>query len=320
MKYRVLGSVAAAAAIAFAQPVIYLAQAGKAGEILADARKAIGGGKLDALNTFTVDAGVQRNVGGMQLNADVEILLEFPDKYARVETLNGGPGMMISGGGTTGFNGERALQKVGAGGMGGGNMVIRMGGSGGPMPSAAPAEKPTPEQLEQMKATALRGSKTEASRLMLGWFAMAHPIAHAEYTYLGEAESVEGKAFVIEAKSADGLAARLFIDERSHLPLMVTYQAAKPRMVTQSIGAPGGGHGGTQGGGAAEQLQNALNQPPDMADFTVYFEDWRDADGLKFPFKMRRAVEGTTTEEWSVSKVKVNPKIDAKKFAVDSGS
>ena len=314
MKYRVLGSVAAAAAIAFAQPVSYLAQAGRAAEILAATRKAIGGGKLESLKTFSVQSDVQRNMGGMQLNADVEILLELPDKYARAETLNGGPGMMIAGGGSTGFNGERALQKVGAGGMGGGNMVIRTGG-GGPLPSPA-TEKPSPEQLEQMKTTALRSSKTEASRLMLGWFAMAHPIVHAEYTYLGEAESVEGKAFVIEAKDADGFAARLFIDEQSHLPLMVTYKAAKPRMVTQTMGAPAGGHA-APAGGAMAQVQEALKQPPEMADFTVYFEDWRDADGVKFPFKMRRASGGDTTEEWSVSKVKVNPKIDPKKFAVE---
>jgi hypothetical protein len=314
MKYRVLGSVAAAAAIAFAEPVTYLAQeAGRAAEILTAARKAIGGGKINALKTFSVQSEVQRNVGGMQLNADVEISLELPDKYARVETLNGGPGMMISGGGATGFNGERVLQKIGAGGMGG-SMVIRMGGGGGPLPSG-PGEKPTPEQIEQMKATALRGSKVEASRLMLGWFAMAHPIAHAEYSYLGEAQSVEGKAFVIEAKSADGLAARLFIDEQSHLPLMVTYKAAKPRVVTQTVSAPAAGHGAAPQSGDA--VKDAASQAPEMADYTVYFEDWRDADGVKFPFKMRRATGGDTTEEWSVSKVRLNPKIDAKKFAVE---
>jgi hypothetical protein len=315
MKYRVLGSVAAAAAIAFAEPVSYLAQeAGRAAEILASARKAIGAGKIDSLKTFSVQSEVQRNVGGMQLNADVEISLELPDKYARVETLNGGPGMMITGGGATGFNGERVLQKIGAGGMGG-SMVIRMGG-GGPLPSGS-GEKPTPEQLEQMKAAALRGSKVEASRLMLGWFAMAHPIAHAEYSYLGEAQSVEGKAFVIEAKNADGLAARLFIDEQSHLPLMVTYKAAKPRVVTQTMSAPAGAHGAAPQTEAVKTAQDAANQTPEMADYTVYFEDWRDADGVKFPFKMRRATGGNTTEEWSISKVKLNPKIDAKKFAVE---
>jgi hypothetical protein len=191
-----------------------------------------------------------------------------------------------------------------------------MGGGGGPAPSA---EKPSPEQLEQMKVSALRSSKVEASRLMLGWFAMAHPAAHAEYTYLGEAESVEGKAFVIEAKNADGFAARLFIDEESHLPLMVTYKAALPRMVTQTMGAPAGGHAAA-GAEVRRQTENALNQPPAMADYTVYFEEWRDADGVKFPSRMRRATDGSTVEEWSISKIKLNPKIDAKKFAVESGS
>jgi hypothetical protein len=136
MKYRVLGSVAAAAAIAFAQPVGYLAQeAGRASEILAAARKAIGGGRLDALKTFSAQCEVQRNVGGMQFNSDVEISLELPDKYARVENMSGGSGMMIAGGGATGFNGDRVLQKIGAG-LGVGGMVIRMGGGGGPMPSS----------------------------------------------------------------------------------------------------------------------------------------------------------------------------------------
>jgi hypothetical protein len=224
--------------------------------------------------------------------------------------------MMISGGGATGFNGERVLQKIGAG-PGGGGMMIRMGGSGNALP---PTEKPAPEQLEQMKIAALRNSKNEASRLMLGWFAMAHPAARAEYTYLGEAESVEGKAYVLEAKSADGLAARLFIDERTHLPLMVTYKGAQPRVVNQSVNVSGAGHVVTQGPDAQKQTQDAQRQQPATADFTIYFEDWGDADGLKFPFKLRRATEGNTVEEWSLSKAKVNPKIDPKKFAVDSGS
>jgi hypothetical protein len=316
MKYRVLGTVAVAAAIAFAEPVTYLAQeAGKAAEILAAARKAIGGGRLDSLKTFSVQSDVQRNVGGMQLNSDVEIFLELPDKYARVETMNGGPGMAIAGGGATGFNGGRVLQKVGGGA--GGGMIIRMGGPGG---AAPPEEKPTPEQLEQMKVTALRNSKNEASRLMLGWFAAAHPAAQAEYTYLGEAESVEGKAFVIQAKNADGLAARLFIDEQTHLPLMITYTGTPPRVVNQSMSMGGGGHVVTQTPDPQKQIQEIQRTPAGAVEFTVYFEDWRDADGVKFPFKMRRASDGNTIEEWSLSKAKVNPKLDPKKFAVDSGS
>lgn len=321
MKYRVLGSVALAAVVAFARPVSYLAQeSGKAAEVLALARKAIAGGRIDSLKTFSVESAVQRNVATMQLNSDVEIYVELPDKYARVENSSGGPGLVVAGGGVSGFNGEQSLQRVAANGMAGG-MVIRMGGA----PAPVPAEKPTPEQIEQMRKASLRSARTEASRLMLGWFAMAHPAAQATYTYVGEAESVEGKAYVVDVKNGDGLAARLFIDEQSNLPLMVTYQAAQPRMITQTMSAPAGGHGASPSTAAAaadvqKQMQDLQNQPPQMSDYTIYFEDWRSAEGVKFPFKLRRATGGNTTEEWTVSKIRLNPKIDAKKFAVDSGS
>jgi hypothetical protein len=320
MKYRVLATVAAVAVIAFARPATYLAQeARKAADVLALAHKAIGDKKLDTLKTFSVQSAVQRNVASMQLNSDVEILIEMPDKYARMEQASGGPGMVVAGAGTTGFNGDRPLQKVDGGGMGGG-MVIRMGGGGSF--SNGPAEKKTPEQIDQLQKSMLRSSRIDASRLMLGWFAMAHPAAQAEYVYAGEAESVEGKAYVVDVKNADGLAARLFIDEQTNLPLMVTYKAAAPRVMNQTMSMPAGGHVMTapSQADAEKQVREFQRQEPVMADYTVYFEDWRDADGVKFPFKMRRAMGGTTTEEWTVSKIKVNPKIDAKKFAVDNGS
>jgi hypothetical protein len=85
----------------------------------------------------------------------------------------------------------------------------------------------------------------------------------------------------------------------------------------QTIGG-GGGHAVSQAD-VARQLQDLQKQEPVMTDYSMYFEDWRDAGGVKFPFKMRRAMAGATTEEWSVSKVRINPKIDPKKFAVDGG-
>src|SRR4051812_12274000 len=132
MNYRVLGSVMAAAAIAFAQPVVYIAQeANKALEIIAAARKAIGDNKLDTMKTFSLQGSLQRNVNTMQMNSEIEIVLDLPDKYLRAETPSGNSGgMVVSGGlGAAGFNGDRPLQKVQNGSMlPGGGMVIRMGG------------------------------------------------------------------------------------------------------------------------------------------------------------------------------------------------
>ena len=332
MKLRALVPTALAAAIAFAQPIQFVAQeAGKAAEILAAARKAIG--KVDALQTFSVQSTLQRNSGSMQFTSDVEILLDLPDRYLRAETAagGGGGGMVFSGGGLSGFNGDKPLQRV-TGGPGG--MIIRMGGPGGAAPAGEPAEKPSAEQLEQMSRTLVRNGRNEASRLMLGWFATAHPAARAEYIYVGEAESPDGKAHVIDVKNADNLAARLFIDQHTHLPLMVTYQGPKPRILT--AGGPGpaaqatGGHVVTQSSqplndderrkaqaDAEKQIREMQRQAPEMADYTLFFEEWRDAGGVKFPFKIRRALDGTTTEEWTVTSVKVNPKVDPKRFAGD---
>ena len=337
MNYRALGSVAAAAAIAFAQPVVYVAQGtNKAVEILAAARKAIGEKKLDALKTFSVESSLQRNLGSAQISSDIEIVLDLPDKYLRQETPQGG--MIVAGGGLSGFNGSRPLQKVNFGaGPGPGGMVIRMGGVGAP--PAPSGEKPTPEQLEQMTRTLVRNGQVEASRLMLGWFATAHPAANAEYVYAGEAESPDGKAFVIDVKNADNFNARLFIDQQTNLPLMVTYRAPQPRMMT--AGGPGGPAAAAPAGGGhvvrsepagrepseeerkklradAEKQIEMQRQAPVLVDFAVYFEDWRDAEGVKFPFKMRRASGGTTTEEWTVTRIKVNPKVDPKRFAGES--
>ena len=86
---------------------------------------------------------------------------------------------------------------------------------------------------------------------MLGWFAMAHPSLNAQYTYAGEAESPDGKAYVIDVKNADDFAARLFIDQKTHLPLMVTYKGPQPRMMT--TGGPVAAGGSRRGGSAAAQ-------------------------------------------------------------------
>jgi hypothetical protein len=309
--------------------------ADKTAEVLNGARKAIGDKKLDGLKSLSVNATLQRNVGNMQINSDVELLIELPDKYARSETTTG----PVSGSNTTGFNGDKPLTRANSPMVGGGGgMIIRMGPGGGAFTGNGSDAKPTPEEQEKMNAAMLRSSRQELSRLMLGWFAMTHPSIKAEYSYAGEAESPDGKAYVIDAKNADGFAARLFIDQQTQLPLMLTYQGPQPRMIT--MGGPGGAAGGRQGAPAGgqgramtppteeerkkmredmqKQMADMEKEPPKMIEYTIYFDDWREEDGVKFPHTMRRASGGTTNEEWTITKVKVNPKIDAKKFAIES--
>ncbi|MBA2306509.1 MAG: hypothetical protein H0W08_28300 [Acidobacteria bacterium] len=309
------------------------AQDAKAAEVIGKTRAAIGGAKLEGLTALSLEASMDRNIGARQMSGAVEMFIELPDKYLRSEVSSGMTNMTMN----SGFNGDKAIMPGGGNmSMGpGGAMVFRMG-AGGPAPDAV---KPTPEQLEQLNKTAIRSTRTEISRMMLGWFGAAHPSLHALYTYAGEAESPDGKAHVIDVKDADGFAARLFIDQNNYLPLMVTYQGRQPRVMTSggpTVAAAGGAavaHTQTQAQSQTRQLsdeerkkvrddmekrvaQDIAQQP--TVEFHLFFDDWRQVDGVNFPHKMRRAVAGETTEEWTINKVKINPKIDAKKFAVDA--
>jgi hypothetical protein len=333
MRTRILYIVFVAVVLTLASaPVVFGQQDDRAAQVLATSRKAIGDKTLETLKTMSLQATVQRNVNRMQLSTATEILLEMPDKYVRSDESST-PGV-VTGGMSTGFNGEKPIQPV-QGGLAGGAFVIRMG-PGGPAP--AQSEKLSPEEQERAEKSMVRGAKQELSRLMLGWFAATHPSVSAQYTFAGEAESPDGRAYVIDVTNADGFSARLFIDQRTNLPLMVTYRGPQRQMMTSGPRPPGGpaAHGGGAGGQRTQtapmtdeerkkaqedrnkQIEEMRRQPPVMVDYTLYFDDWQSVDGVQFPHKIRRAAEGTTTEEWTVSKVRINPKIDPKQFTVKS--
>lgn len=332
MRNRVLYSIFVVVVLTLAiAPVAIGGEDARAAQVLTASREAIGGKTLDTLKTLSVESVLQRNINTLQISSDVEILVELPDKYVRSDQPHA-PGM-IAGTMTTGFNGEKAIQPV-QGGSAGGAMVIRMGGPAAPSPEGP---KLTPEEQEKLEKSVVRNQKFELSRLMLGWFATTHPSVGAHYTFAGEAESPDGRAYVIDVTGAEGFAARVFIDQKTNLPLMVSYKAPQRQIITagpgrvMSSGTPA--HGGgtvTHSGGRPpaeeerkrlaedvdKQIAGMQKQPPVMVDYTLYFDEWEPVDGVQFPRRIRRASEGTTTEEWTIGKVRINPKIDAKRFAV----
>src|SRR5687767_10183171 len=69
------------------KPAAFEPEQDKAAEVLANVRKAIGDGKLDRLKTFSFEAKTARNMANGQLLTDVEMYLELPDKYLRVDNV-----------------------------------------------------------------------------------------------------------------------------------------------------------------------------------------------------------------------------------------
>ena len=48
----------------------------------------------------------------------------------------------------------------------------------------------------------------------------------------------------------------------------------------------------------------------------IYYADYRDVDGLKLPFRIRRAVGATTIEETTFDRYRINARVDPRKFEV----
>jgi hypothetical protein len=51
-------------------------------------------------------------------------------------------------------------------------------------------------------------------------------------------------------------------------------------------------------------------------EYRMYYADYRAAGNLKWPFRIRRAVAGATIEETTFDRIRINVKIDARKFEV----
>jgi hypothetical protein len=92
-------------------------------------------------------------------------------------------------------------------------------------------------------------------------------------------------------------------------------------------GAPPAGERGTQPAGRAGQPAvpagergaapaGAGRGPAAPVESRLYFADYRDVDGMQFPFRLRRAVGADTIEETTLDRYKINAKIDPKKFEV----
>lgn len=289
------------------------APAGDPAAILAAAREAIGGEKRLADVKTLVATGRTRQVRGDNLiPIEFEISSEFPDKYIRrdeVPAQENGPT-------TSGFNGNALIQIPPA--------PAPPARAGGPPP-------PTPAQLEAGRAARAGALKQDFARLMLGLFAGSFSSFPLTFTYVGTAEAPQGEADVLDVKGPANFVARFFIYKSTHLPVMLSWQAAAPGGPARgipgrgapppSVPAPGtpppGPPAGTPSRGAAPGMPppgaTPGTPPPESR---MYFADYRDVDGLKLPFRIRRAVGPDTVEETTFDRFRLNAKIDPKKFEV----
>lgn len=316
-----------------AAEVLIVGQGEEARRVLSQLRAALGGeDKLAAVKTVAIEGQVTRSTSNGTSNAsDFELAFELPDKFMKVDVFASMNGMALKR--RTGFNGSEAIEEVDAPpAMGGGGMHIMRMTPGGPLPGG----QATPEQVEAQRKQLLAASRREFTRLTLGMFGASFEAFPVEFKYAGQAESQDGKADVLEVIGPDGFTAKLFVDGKTHLPLMLSWMDKEPLRMTMGPGGAsvaGGGGGGnvqmvTSGarGGSPEEIEKLRQEMAERVkqaeanrrtvEFRMFYGDYKAFGGVKLPTRIQRMMDGLPTEELALENVKVNAKIDASKFRV----
>jgi len=274
----------------------------KVGEILAAARQALGGeAALAKVQTLSVNGATRRVMGDREIAGDVTIDFVLPDKMKRTDSFGipGGPTMER----VSVINGSEVWDD--STNRGGGGFMMRMGGPGGPGEPGGPGRELTEEDRQRMRDAQAQRMKNEMARHALAFLLRTD----APVAYAGEAEAEDGKADVIEVTPLGGTAMKLFIDQNTHLPLMVSYEGVLPRMM---VARPGQRP-------TPEEIEKIRSEPPQKAVFEVRYSEYKKVDGVLLPHLVTTGANGNVTEEWTIDKFKLNPPLKPESF-VKKGS
>jgi hypothetical protein len=340
----------------------------QAEQVLADARKALGGEKLDSLKSLVASGRTKRVRGNNLVPIEFEISIELPGKYVRADEFPAEDTDPTS----AGFNGDALIQippppampavptMPGKGGVPAAQPIpgapppagvlpgapppaaLPSGAapppavpSGGPPPAAmVPGGMPMAGRGPMMdpRRARLLSVKQDYARLALGLFANS-PAYPLTFSYAAIAEAPQGRADVLEVKGEGNFTARLFINSQTRLPIMVSWTTPPTNVI---VTVPGQPPPSTVAPGAvvvAGPPAPPKDAPKDVMDRyskevlsirataqatpvenRLYFADYRDVDGVKFPFRLRRAIGTETTEETTFDRFRINAKIDPRKF------
>jgi len=289
-------------------------QSGDAAKILADARQALGGDSaLTAVQTVTVIGSLARTVGNHTSDSSLEIAWELPDKFVRTQRLTeGGGGPLPSWTITTrdGFSGDAPIHEALA--------------PDAPFPVEIPVNPPpqTPADIAADLKKKLLNQRHTFTQLALPLFAASSTAYPLTFLHAGQKPIGNSTADVIETRGPDNRVVRLFVDTKTHLPVMLSW-TARPVVVTAS--------GSTTTAVAVRGGQATASRPPDMAitlpvgdptagmpdvEHQMTIGDYKVDNVLNWPHRFIDRVDGKVFEDVRLGKFKVNGKINPSTFRI----
>jgi hypothetical protein len=254
-------------------------QSTDAAHVLAVAREALGGEKaLLAVKTIVATGRTRQLRGNNLVPIEFEIDSELPDRFVRKDEIPAQDTDVT----VSGFNGDTLIQfppsPAGRGGPPPGGRAMPASPAGGGTARGVAARGPINPAQQRLTA-----AKQDFARLMLAVFATSFPSYPLTFKYAGIGEAPEGKADVLDVIGPAGFSARLVVQQDTHLPVMLMWEQPAP-------------------GQAAP------------VEYRLYYGDFRAVNDIKWPFRIRRSVGGQTVEETTFDRIRINTKIDAKKF------
>lgn len=276
------------------EPVIkqaaHASQTNRADDVLRKAREALGGeAKLKEVQNFTASGSFRRASGGQEQAGEKRMEMLLPDKFKMSDTIGLVAGIELTI--VNALNGTQAWTDSRTNAGNAQVMTMRRGGN---------EQQNTEDQAKRLRA--------EFARYLLALFLTPPPNATVEYG--GEAEAAEGRADIVVLKDANGSVARLFVDQKTHRPLMMTYRDVAVRMKTMKANAGGAGDVDK----IAKDAQ--ANQPArEESDMQMHFSDYKPEKGILLPHLITITVNDKPYEEWELKSFKVNsPDLTAKAF------
>jgi hypothetical protein len=344
----VLVGVTAAATFTSAQTP---APSGDATRVVAAAREALGGeARLSAVKSFVATGRTRQIRGDNLVPIEFEIVCELPDKYVRKDEIPA----QESGPTSIGFNADELIQqplppappagregapgptpaqqdavrKARVAGIKQDFVRLTLGMFAGSF-STYPVTFTYAGQAEAPQGKAdvidVKGASNFAVRLFIN--SQTHlPIMVSWQAPSGPMRGMPGRG---GGPPAPGGAAPPGAAPSGGTP-PATPPAATPTTATPTAPQTGGppvsaappagapaaaaGTAPARAGGAPPGRSGGPGGPP--VEYRIYFADYREVDGMQWPFRLRKATGADTTEETTFDRFRINSKIDPRKFEV----
>lgn len=309
-------TLAPAVAAVLAAGVLAAAQSDQSQDVLKQVAGALGGeARLAAVKTLAVEGSYRRVMGQNEMSGDLELVFILPDRFQRIEQFTmptGMPGPRMA---TTLNAGEAWMGPLGPAP---GGMMMRFGG-GPDGPGGAGGQGRPGQGGPGGRFDPLPRVRAEYWRTALALMPGTAATSGLTFKYVGKAESPDGEAEVLDATGEGNFAARLFVDAKTHLPIMITYKdrdQTQGRMMQVQ----------RREGESPEQLRQRIEEerkkreaagpppPPPMVEYTMFLADHKKVDGLTFPQRITLQIGEKPAQEWELKKFKVNAKVDEEQF------